>query len=198
MRHWRLFEELFDMQADANRFFDDVYRRLAMFEIAMSRWDALDTLGVQQEQQAFERLSGRSIFTERTERRMVIEGTGQPPAIESRRSMRQIQVEPVQERQALPTRRQQASVDVIEHQDSVVIRAELPGLQPGDIQLSLARNTLRFSGKIQYSIPLPEGIEQNQIRAIYRDGSLEVTLPKPSRERRIEVVFADTEPEPYY
>jgi len=40
MRHRRLFEELINMQAEANAFFDDVYNRLSMFNHAMAGWNA--------------------------------------------------------------------------------------------------------------------------------------------------------------
>lgn len=195
MRHWRLFEDLLDMQADANRFFDDVYRRLAMFEIAMNRWDALDSLDAQNTHQALQNLASRSVFTERTERRVVVEGGGRAPSVESHHR-RQTAIEPAPNQQALPTSPQRAAVDVIEQPNSVTIRADLPGLQPGDIQLSVSQNTLRFSGKVDYSIPLPEGVNQSQIRAAYRNGLLEVTLPKPTPGRSIEVVFEEPEP-PY-
>jgi HSP20 family molecular chaperone IbpA len=38
----RLFEDLLDMQEETNRFFEDVYRRLALVEVALSRWEVAD------------------------------------------------------------------------------------------------------------------------------------------------------------
>ncbi|MBM3215749.1 Hsp20/alpha crystallin family protein [Candidatus Poribacteria bacterium] len=48
-RRMQMFEDLLDMQAEANRFFEDVYRRLALFEVALSRWHVADDRMFQRE-----------------------------------------------------------------------------------------------------------------------------------------------------
>ena len=79
-----------------------------------------------------------------------------------------------------------------------VVRADLPGVDPKDLDVSVAGNilTIRASrerqindrtgdfelrevsyGKFERSIALPEGVKGDQIKATYQNGVLEVTMP---------------------
>lgn len=53
MRRMRLFEDLLEMQEEANRFFEDVYRRLALVEMALSRWEIADDRAFENEIRRF-------------------------------------------------------------------------------------------------------------------------------------------------
>lgn len=102
------------------------------------------------------------------------------------------------------------AVDIYEDKDKITIRAELPGMQQRDIQLSVENNTLtisgerkrdeqrkegdtfrseRFYGRFQRSITLPQPVDSGRISATYRDGVLTVICPKSeeAKSRQIEV-----------
>ncbi len=91
------------------------------------------------------------------------------------------------------------AVDIYEDNDKYVVKAELPGLKKEDINVSLDGNTLtisgerkqeeqkqegesyraeRFFGRFQRSITLPVAVQADKIEAAYKDGVLNVTLPK--------------------
>jgi HSP20 family protein len=90
-------------------------------------------------------------------------------------------------------------VDVLESPDSYLVRAELPGMNKEDFNLEVKdgvltlsgerkleapangveyRNVERFAGKFSRSFSLPQTIKQDEIQASYRDGILEIHLPK--------------------
>ncbi len=91
------------------------------------------------------------------------------------------------------------TLDVYEDKDKITVRAELPGMKKEDIDISLQGNTLTISGerkqqeerregetyrseiyygRFQRSITLPAPVDANKIQATYKDGILNVTLPK--------------------
>lgn len=116
---------------------------------------------------------------------------------------------PAQAFSALPHVR----ADVSETPDEVVVRADIPGLErKEDVRITVDDHHLRLSGSIgrshesheanvhrveryygQFSrvIPLPVGVREDGARASYRNGVLEVHLPKSDtqRGRPIEVDF---------
>ena len=91
------------------------------------------------------------------------------------------------------------AVDIYETQETIVIKADLPGLTREDIEIEIRDNTLTIKGErrfakdvqqenylrieraygaFQRSFTLPTGVRQEQIRASFRDGVLELLLPK--------------------
>ena len=103
-------------------------------------------------------------------------------------------------------------VEIFERGNNFVVRADLPGLAREDVDVELDDDALiirgerhsdvededegfyrseRSYGSFYRAIPLPEGIEASACNATFKDGVLEVTLPKPaqqpSRSRRIDV-----------
>jgi HSP20 family protein len=101
-------------------------------------------------------------------------------------------------------------VDVFEEADTIRITAEIPGVRPDDIQISLEGNLLtvrgtkqqeaeektervhryeRTYGAFERSFTLPSSVEPKDIRANYDHGVLTLTLPKSERAkpRQIEV-----------
>jgi len=91
------------------------------------------------------------------------------------------------------------SVDVYESNGSLVVNAELPGLKPEDVGISLTDNQLTIKGEFQTedegergnvyyqerqygrferSFALPTGIDTEAVDAEFKDGVLKVTLPK--------------------
>jgi len=103
-------------------------------------------------------------------------------------------------------------LDVSETDKEIHIAAELPGLEPEDIHITVDRNTLTISGEkqaekedkgkhyyrversygnFQRSIALPEGIDENKIDATFKRGVLKISLPKTAeyqkQSKRIQV-----------
>jgi HSP20 family protein len=102
------------------------------------------------------------------------------------------------------------AVDVFDTKDAVVLKAELAGMDPDDIQMEVEDNVLtikgerRFEEKVdeeryyrverrfgsfQRSLALPQGVKAEEISAAYDDGILTVTVPKVEEEKpkRIEI-----------
>jgi HSP20 family protein len=96
------------------------------------------------------------------------------------------------------------AVDMEETDKEIIVKAEMPGLEPEDFQISLTENTLTIKGekkeekeekKRNYhmierrygsfyrSIPLPCCVETDKVDANYRKGILEITLPKAKAEK---------------
>src|SRR5262245_43263731 len=115
-------------------------------------------------------------------------------------------------RTSAPERSWAPPIDVYETRDQLVIAVELPGVREKDIHLSMAGDVLslrgqrgiaaelreenyhrieRWSGTFERHVQLPIPVQAEKIRASYRDGVLEVRLPKleevKPREIKIEV-----------
>lgn len=90
-------------------------------------------------------------------------------------------------------------VDVLESKESYLIRAELPGMKKEDFNLELKDGVLTLSGESKVEEPtngveyhrservtgrffrsfyLPQAIQHEGIKATYRDGILDVYVPK--------------------
>jgi len=104
----------------------------------------------------------------------------------------------------LPARRDEAlvgtpTVDIVDKKDKLVLRSEMPGAKKDNIKISIEEDRIHLSGKIErekeekkedyyyseraYSawertIPLPVKIKPDDVKATYKNGVLEVTLPK--------------------
>lgn len=91
------------------------------------------------------------------------------------------------------------AVDVRETKDALEIAAELPGLEPKDVEVSVEGGVLtlkgarrfekategetyhrveRSYGAFERSFNLPTNVDPERVRAIYRHGVLNLTLPK--------------------
>ena len=101
-------------------------------------------------------------------------------------------------------------VDVFESDSQVIIKAEVPGLDPKDLEVNATEDEVVLSGETRREeevkeegfyrsersvgrfyrrIPLPTTVKANQAKATYRDGVLEVDLPKTeeAKERVVKV-----------
>ena len=102
------------------------------------------------------------------------------------------------------------SLDVSETKDKVVVKAEAPGIDPKEIDISLSNGILtlkgekkkereekdesyhlieRSYGSFSRSVRLPAEVQEDQVKASYKDGILTITLPKTERakERSIKI-----------
>jgi HSP20 family protein len=96
------------------------------------------------------------------------------------------------------------AIDVIREDKKIVVRADVPGIKPEDIDVKFEDGILTLSGKhmeekeekekdyvrrerrygaFSRSMTLPEGVSAEDIDATCKDGVLEVTVPIPKRER---------------
>jgi len=99
-------------------------------------------------------------------------------------------------------------VDMFDQGASVVVRADLPGLKKEDIDVSVIRNTLtirgekaeekvegksrseRLFGSFSRSLALPVPVDTEKVAATYRDGVLEIVLPKTKESKPRQVTVA--------
>lgn len=102
------------------------------------------------------------------------------------------------------------ALDLYEDKESLIVRAELPGLKKENIDLSLHENTITISGerrdekkyegaetsreersfgRFTRSLLLPKAVDASGVKANYRDGILTVRLPKAAeaKPRQIDV-----------
>ncbi|WP_162467556.1 Hsp20/alpha crystallin family protein [Syntrophotalea carbinolica] len=104
------------------------------------------------------------------------------------------------------------SVDIYEEEDAVVVKAELPGIGKEDVEVDISDDLLTISGekkteekierkdyhriersfgKFSRSVRLPGDILTEQAKASFKEGVLEVRIPKTEaakqKKRRIEI-----------
>jgi len=106
--------------------------------------------------------------------------------------------------QAAVARRWLPAMDVVETEDHFVLRADLPGLSQGDVNIELEDNVLtvsgerkaeherngegyyrveRSSGAFSRSLTLPDGVDAEGIQASFDRGVLEIRIPKPEQHK---------------
>lgn len=95
-------------------------------------------------------------------------------------------------------------MDLVESGDQYVLRADLPGLSDGDVNIQLEDNVLTISGErnarhenkeegyyrlerafggFSRSLTLPDGVDPDQIDAHFDRGVLEIRIPKPEQKK---------------
>jgi HSP20 family protein len=95
-------------------------------------------------------------------------------------------------------------VDIYDNNDTLVIKAELPGVDKKDITVDVNARTLtlkgeratdnevktgdyyrreRSFGKFERSFALPADIDPDKIKADFRDGVLKLNIPKPEAHK---------------
>ena len=102
------------------------------------------------------------------------------------------------------------SIDVSETDKEIVISAEMPGLERGDVEISIEDDVLairgekkveqekddknyhvseRVYGVFYRALQLPPGVDASKIQATMSNGVLKVTIPKPAKAQpqKIEV-----------
>ena len=102
------------------------------------------------------------------------------------------------------------SVDIYEEDGKVVVKAEVPGVDRDDLDVTITDDTLTISGEkkqeskvekknyhrverrygsFRRSFRLPEGVNGNKAKASFKDGVLEIRIPraKESKQKKIEI-----------
>lgn len=101
-----------------------------------------------------------------------------------------------------------AIADIQETDENVIATIELPGMKKEDISLTLRENMLEVkaetkeeekeekegykSYKSRYSgfyrrLPLPTAVDADKVKATYKNGVLEVTMPKVEKKKKKEI-----------
>lgn len=102
------------------------------------------------------------------------------------------------------------SVDIFENKDQIVLEAELPGMKPEDVNISIENNVLTINGERKFekkdendnfhrversygsftrSFTLPPTVSSENVDAVFENGLLRLTLAKreEAKPRRIEI-----------
>ena len=106
---------------------------------------------------------------------------------------------PVSGEGEVSTRTWAPPVDIYENGDNLVLKAELPGINPDDVEIRVEDNTLylkgerksekevkeqnyhrveRSYGTFARSFSLPNSVDADKVAANYKDGVLTLTMPK--------------------
>jgi len=82
------------------------------------------------------------------------------------------------------------AIDVYEEGNNIIVEAEVPGVDPKDIDIEIEKKTLRISGKMEKK---EEVKEKNYYRKEIKSGSFErtVSLPSEVKEEEIEATMKD-------
>lgn len=91
------------------------------------------------------------------------------------------------------------AVDAFERDNEVVVKADLPGLKKDEIEVTATEDSIslkgefkqeeqvkqagfirkeRRAGKFFRTVPMPIAIKPDQVKASFKDGTLEITAPK--------------------
>ena len=98
----------------------------------------------------------------------------------------------------------QPALEVFETDNEIVVKAELPGIDPKSVSVTVTaegltikgearaehedkgrnyyRRELRY-GSFQRTVPLPNEVKSDETKATFKHGILEVTIPKAERVR---------------
>jgi HSP20 family protein len=114
-----------------------------------------------------------------------------------------------------PARRWIPAMDLVETDEHYVLTADLPGLTQEDITLEFEGDVLTLSGErksehaerkegyyrleratgsFSRSLTLPEGVDAEAVSATFKNGVLEVRIPKPEQRKpkKVSIQVGDT------
>jgi HSP20 family protein len=96
------------------------------------------------------------------------------------------------------------AVDIVQEGDRFRVRADLPGMKREEIEVTVNGDTLtisgekkresetkqesqfraeRYYGKFSRSLTLPSSVDPSKVEATYRDGVLDISVPKSEEAR---------------
>jgi HSP20 family protein len=96
------------------------------------------------------------------------------------------------------------AMDLVETDEHLVLRADLPGLNEDDVNIEIRDNVLTISGErkaehtdssegfhrverafgsFSRSLSLPDGVDADKVNAEFDNGVLEVKIPKPEERK---------------
>jgi HSP20 family protein len=104
------------------------------------------------------------------------------------------------------------AVDIFETEGEIVVKAELPGMERKDITLNLEKNVLSLRGERRFeketkddnyhriersygtfsrAFSIPATVDEEKIRADYKDGVLKIVLPKKEQAKPKQIRIAE-------
>ena len=96
------------------------------------------------------------------------------------------------------------AMDLVESEDDLVLRADLPGMREEDVEIEIKDGVLTLSGerkaeheqkgegfhrverafgRFSRALSLPDGVNASKVAASFGDGVLEVRVPKPEETK---------------
>ena len=99
-------------------------------------------------------------------------------------------------------------VDLIDREEDILVRAELPGVTKKDLSVSLTEDTVTIRAEMEHeekekeehffrheitrgafsrTLPLPCHVKGGEAKAHFKDGVLELTLPKVEKAKRVTI-----------
>lgn len=111
---------------------------------------------------------------------------------------------------AAPLEAKLPRVDIVDRDNEIVVRAEIPGVNKDNLDVTLSDNTITIKGSTRHeekeekgdfyrceitrgsfarTVALPAEVDGSQAKASFKDGMLEVTVPKvtPAQRHTIKV-----------
>lgn len=106
---------------------------------------------------------------------------------------------------ALPFEGKLPRVDVIDRDAEILVRAEVPGVDKKDLEISVSEDTVTITGKTRHeekeekgnyyrcevsrgtftrTVTLPSDVDAAKAKTTFKDGVLELTLPKVTKSKR--------------
>lgn len=106
---------------------------------------------------------------------------------------------------AAPFEGKMPKVDVIDREDEIMVKAELPGVEKKDLDVSVTRNSVTIKGETSHeekeekgdyfrseisrgsysrTLSLPADVDEGKAKAAFKDGVLELTIPKLEEAKR--------------
>jgi HSP20 family protein len=104
-------------------------------------------------------------------------------------------------------------VDIMEKENEIILKVDLPEMNQNEIEIKVEENTLIIQGErkfikespdtsylqiqrpfgtFQRTFELPRGIDQENIKAGYKDGVLRIALPKKVDRYRKQITVEET------
>jgi HSP20 family protein len=99
-------------------------------------------------------------------------------------------------------------VDIVDRDDDILVRADVPGVKKENLDVSLTDNTITINGstseekkeekgdyyrsetmkgEFSRTMSLPSDVDGSKAATTFKDGVLEVTVPKVEKAKRIKV-----------
>jgi HSP20 family protein len=96
-------------------------------------------------------------------------------------------------------------VDVVDRENEIIVKAEVPGVNKEDLDISVTENTVSIKGSTSHEekeekgdyyrceissgsfsrvVPLPANVDAEKASSKFKDGVLELTLPKLQKAKR--------------
>ncbi len=96
-------------------------------------------------------------------------------------------------------------VDIIDRDNDIVVKAEIPGVKKEDLDVSMTESTVTIKGSSHHeekqekgnyyrseisrgtfsrTVALPSDVDADKAKAVFNDGILELTIPKVEKSKR--------------